>query len=163
MRKILARPGRGLVLMCVTWLWLVHIELIKAKLRRFCKVRCARVNISELKQRRRWGQRERQKSNKFRWLKQQLCITPSFVHFLPVVLRLKRENAWFHVCRGRGHKTKLPFSFPKLWFSPLEFNSKKSCQHLTKKAGWNKRDKVWGSGNSPFWSDVFVAVASVNA
>ena len=53
MRKILARPGRGLVSMCVTWLWLVHIELIKAKLRRFCKVRCALVNISELKQRRR--------------------------------------------------------------------------------------------------------------
>ena len=75
MRKILARPGRGLVSMCVTWLWLVHIELIKAKLRRFCKVRCALVNISELKQRRRWGQRERQKSNKFRLLKQQLCIT----------------------------------------------------------------------------------------
>ena len=54
MRKILARRGRRLVSMCVTWLWLVHIELIKAKLRRrFCKVRCALVNISELKQRRR--------------------------------------------------------------------------------------------------------------
>lgn len=49
MRKILARPSRGLVSMCVTWLWLVHIELIKAKLRRFCKVRCTLVNISELK------------------------------------------------------------------------------------------------------------------
>lgn len=94
MRKILARPGRGLVSMCVTWLWLVHIELIKAKLRRFCKVRCARVNISELKQRRRCRQRERQKSNRFRLLKQQHCMTLFFfLHFLAVVLRLKRENA----------------------------------------------------------------------
>ena len=161
MRKILARPGRGLVSMCVTWLWLVHIELIKAKLRRFCKVRCALVNISELKQRRRWGQRERQKSNKFRWLKQQLCIT-LFCTFLTRRFTAKTWKCLISRLSRTGTQDKT-FSFPKLWYSPLEFNSKKSCQHLTKKAGWNKRDKVWGSGNSPFWSDVFVAVASVNA
>ena len=28
-------------------------------------------------------------------------------------------------------RPKLSFSFPELWYSPLEFNSKKRCQHLT--------------------------------
>ena len=34
----------------------------------------------------------------------------------------------------------LSFSFPELWCSPLEFNSKKLCQHLTNLRRWNKRD-----------------------
>ena len=38
----------------------------------------------------------------------------------------------FTFCRGRGHKTTTFFSFPELWYSPLEFNSKNICQHLTK-------------------------------
>ena len=33
---------------------------------------------------------------------------------------------------GREHKTTTFFSFPGLWYSPLEFNSKNICQHLTK-------------------------------
>ena len=38
----------------------------------------------------------------------------------------------FTFCRGREHKTTTFFSFPELWYSPLEFNSKNICQHLTK-------------------------------
>ena len=38
----------------------------------------------------------------------------------------------FTFCRGREHKTTTFFSFPELWYSRLEFNSKNICQHLTK-------------------------------
>ena len=41
--------------------------------------------------------------------------------------------------------------FPVLWRGPLEFNSRKMCQHLTNDwTRWNKRDKVWDSANSLF-------------
>ena len=45
---------------------------------------------------------------------------------------------------------RLSFSFPDLWYSLLEFNSRKICQHLTNWTSWNKRDKVWSSANSLF-------------
>ena len=38
----------------------------------------------------------------------------------------------FTFCRGREHNTTTFFSFPELWHSPLEFNSKNICQYLTK-------------------------------
>ena len=44
-------------------------------------------------------------------------------------------------------RQQLSFSFPGLWYCPLEFHSKKSCQHLTNYTRWNKRDKVWSSAN----------------
>ena len=47
-------------------------------------------------------------------------------------------------------RQQLSFSFPELWYSPLEFNFKNICQHLTKQTRWNKRDKVWSSANSLF-------------
>ena len=56
----------------------------------------------------------------------------------------------FTFCRGREHKTTTFFSFPELWYSPLEFNSKNICQHLTKQMRWNKRDKVWTGTTSLF-------------
>ena len=34
----------------------------------------------------------------------------------------------------------LPFSFPVLWHSPLEFNARKICQHLTNCTRGSKRD-----------------------
>ena len=34
-------------------------------------------------------------------------------------------------CRGREHRQQLSFSFPELWYSPLEFNFQKICQNLT--------------------------------
>ena len=45
---------------------------------------------------------------------------------------------------------RLSFSFPDLWYSLLEINSRKICQHLTNWTSWNKRDKVWSSANSLF-------------
>ena len=50
----------------------------------------------------------------------------------------------------RTKRKQLSFSFPGLWCSPLESNSKKVCHHLTNWTRWNKRDKVWGSANSLF-------------
>ena len=49
-----------------------------------------------------------------------------------------------------GNKRQLSFSLTELWCSPLEFSSKKHCQHLTNWMRWYKRDKVWGSTNSLF-------------
>ena len=37
-------------------------------------------------------------------------------------------------------RQRLSFSFPVLWHSPLEFNARKICQHLTNCTRWNKRD-----------------------
>ena len=82
-------------------------------------------------QRRRRLQRERQKSNRFirhctttKWK----CLISRFVE-------------------DGNTRQRLSFSFPELWYSPLEFNSSKIWQHLT---NWNKRDKVWGSANLRF-------------
>ena len=44
----------------------------------------------------------------------------------------------------------LSFSFPELWYSLLEFNSRENCQHLMNWTRWNKRDKVWSSATSLF-------------
>ena len=72
--------------------------------------------LKPVKQRRRRRQRERQKSNRFRLAKQQLC---TLLHDHNV----KVPN--FTFCRRRGHKTTtFFFSFPELWYSPLEFNFK---------------------------------------
>ena len=49
-----------------------------------------------------------------------------FVHFFAVVARLQRESASF-----QQQQQQLSFSFSAIWYSPLEFNSKKICQHLT--------------------------------
>ena len=54
----------------------------------------------------------------------------------------------FTYCGGREHKTVTFFFFPELRYCPLEFNSRKNCQHLTNWTRWNKRDKVWSSATS---------------
>ena len=72
--------------------------------------------LKPVKQRRRRRQRERQKSNRFRLAKQQLC---TLLHDHNV------KVPSFTFCRRRGHKTTtFFFSFPELWYSPSEFNSK---------------------------------------
>ena len=53
-------------------------------------------------------------------------------------------------CRGLERRQRLSFSFPELWYSLSEFNSRKICQHLTNWTSSNKRDKVWSSANSLF-------------
>ena len=69
------------------------------------------------------------------WLaKQQLCkcITLFLYISLPSLPDYNVKVPEFTFCRGREHKTTTFFSFPELWYSPLEFNSKNICQHLTK-------------------------------
>ena len=58
---------------------------------------------------------------------------------------------------------RLPFYFSELWDSPLEFNARKICQHLTNWTRCNKRDKTLQQNELTFLSDVFVAVVVVFA
>ena len=44
----------------------------------------------------------------------------------------------------------LSLPFPELWYSLLEFNSRKICQHLMNWTSWNKCNKVSSSANSLF-------------
>ena len=46
----------------------------------------------------------------------------------------------------------LSFSFPELWYSLLEFNSRKLFQHLKNWTSWSKCDKVWSSVNLSIFS-----------
>ena len=103
-------------------------------------------------QRLRRRQRERQKSNRFRQTKQQLCTCITV--FCTLICR-RCTSTTLNCLISRffedGTKRKqLSFSFPGLWCSPLESNSKKVCHHLTNWTRWNKRDEVWGSPNSLF-------------
>ena len=101
----------------------------------------------------RWRQRKRQKSNRFSLTKQQLCtcITLFCTHFL---CRHCTTSTWnfliSHFVEDVNTRQRVSFSFPELWYSILEFNSRKNCQHLTNRTRWNKRDKVWSSANSLF-------------
>ena len=82
-------------------------------------------------QRRRRRQRERQKSNRFI----RHCTTTTWKC---LISRFVEDG---------NTRQQLSFSFPELWYSPLEFNSRKIWQHLT---NWNKCDKVWSGANSLF-------------
>ena len=75
--------------------------------------------LRELKQRRRRRQREQQKSKRFRLAKQQLCTHITL--FVTFFCRRCTCATWnlpnLMFCRGREHKTKPLFSFPKLcWY-----------------------------------------------
>ena len=49
-----------------------------------------------------------------------------FIHFFTVASRLQRESAYnFTFCRGSERRQQLYFSFLELWYSLLEFNSRK--------------------------------------
>ena len=98
---------------------------------------------------RRW-QRERKKRNRFRQAKQQLCTC---ITFFCTFFCLRCATATWNCLISRfvedGNKRQhLSFSFPELWCSPLEFNSKKLCQRLTNLTRWNKCDQVWSNANS---------------
>ena len=103
------------------------------------------------KQQRRRRQRERQKSNWLRLAKQQLCTCITLFFFL---CRHSTTTTWkcliLRFSEDVNTRQRLSFSFPELWCSILEFNSRNICQHLTKWTRWNKRDKVWSSGTSLF-------------
>ena len=90
-------------------------------------------NNREFTQRRRRRQRERQKINRFRQAKQQLCTC--IMLFCTFLCCRCTTTTWnFLISRfveDGSKRQQLSFSFPELWCSPLEFNSKKICQHLT--------------------------------
>ena len=93
----------------------------------------------EFTQRRRRRHRERQKSNKFRQAKQQLCTC--ITRFCTFLCRRCKTTTWnclisFFVEDG-NKRQQLSFSFPDLWCSPLEFNYKKIANIWR-----NKRDGI---------------------
>ena len=84
-------------------------------------------DIREFRQRRRRPQRERHKINRFRQGKQQLCTCITlFCTFLCRRCTTATWNCLFSRFLEDGNKRQqFAFSFPELWRSPLEFNSKK--------------------------------------
>ena len=84
-------------------------------------------------QRRRRRQRERQKSNRFTLAKQQLCTCITL--FCTFLCRRCTTTTWkcliSRFVEDRNTRQQFSFSFTELWYSPLEFNSKKIWQHLT--------------------------------
>ena len=98
-----------------------------------------------LKQRRRRSHRERQKSNGLRLAKQQLgtCITI----FCTFLCRHCTTTTW-----KREHKTTTLFFFPWTSIQSFRIQLQKNSQHLTNWTRWNKRDKVWSSATSHFFS-----------
>ena len=49
--------------------------------------------------------------------------------------------------------------FLELSYSPLEFNSWKSRQHLTREKSWNKSDELWIHFLGDAFADVAVVIA----
>ena len=112
---------------------------------------CAPVK-NRLKQRQRRRQRERQKSNRFRLAKQQFCTYITL--FCTFLCHHCTTTTWkcqiSRLVENAITRQQLYFCFTEIWYSLLEFNSRKNCQHLTNWTKWNKRDKVWSSSNTFF-------------
>ena len=80
------------------------------------------------------GNENGKKSNTFRLAKQELCtcITLFWYISLPSLHDYDLKVPNFTFCGGCEHtRQRFSFSFPQLRCSPLEFISKKSCQHLS--------------------------------
>ena len=92
------------------------------------------------------------KNNVFRLAKQQLCscimLFCTFICHCCMITMWKCLNSRF--VENVNTRRWLSFSFPELWYSLLEFNSTKICQHLMSWMSWNKCDKVWSRVNSFF-------------
>ena len=111
------------------------------------------MDISELKQRCRRPQRQREgeKSERFRLAQQQLCACITlFCTFLCRRCTTKTWKCLFSRFVDDVNSRRLFFCFPELWCSLLDFNSRKICQHLMNWTRWNMRDKVWSSANPLF-------------
>ena len=82
--------------------------------------------LREVKQRRGRRQGERKKSNRFRLAKQQLCTCITL--FCTFLCRRCTTTTWkcliSRLVEDGNTRQQLSFSFPELWYSPLEFNSK---------------------------------------
>ena len=98
------------------------------------------------------GNEDGKKAKRFRSAKQQLstCIT----FFCTFLCRCCTTTMWncliARFVEDVNTRQRLSFSFPELWYSLLEFNSRKICQQLMNWMSWNKCDKVWSSMNSLF-------------
>ena len=97
---------------------------------------------------------EKEKKNKrFRFAKQQLCACINL--FCTFLCRSCTTTTWkcliSRFVEGVNSR-RLFFCFPELWYSLLEFNSRKICQLFMNwmSCNWDKRDKVWSSANSLF-------------
>ena len=108
--------------------------------------------VRELKQRRRWRQRERQKSSRSILAKQQLCTC--IARLCTFLCRRCATSTW-NCLNSRfveyvNTRQRFCNSFLKHRYSPLEFISRKIHQHLTNWTTWNKSDKFLNSVNSRF-------------
>ena len=106
----------------------------------------------ELKQQRRWRHRERQKINRFRLAKQQLCTCITLFCTFPC--RHYTTTTWNCLISRfvEDANTRQRFSFCFSWtsMSPLKWNSRKIRQHSSNRRKRNKCDEVWSSANSLF-------------
>ena len=118
----------------------------------------------ELKQPRRWRQRVRQKSKRFRQGKQQLCTCITL--FCTFLCRRCTTTTWkcliSRFVEDGNTGQQLSFSFLELWYSPSELSSQKIANI------WRiKRDGIsaikFEAARIHFLSDVFVAFSVVVA
>ena len=123
----------------------------------------------DLKQRRRRRQRELQKNNilGLDWPKKKKQICTCVTLFCTLLCRHCSTTTWkFLISRfveDVNNGQRLSFSFPELWYSLLQFNSrKKNCQHLTNWTRWNNHDRFSGARRH-FLSVVFVVIVFVFA
>ena len=81
-----------------------------------------------------------------------LCVHHAFLYIsLPSLhYSSRRENAYSRFVEDVNAGPRLSLSFPELWYSLLELNPRKNCQHLTNWKRWAKGDKVWSSAASLF-------------
>ena len=110
------------------------------------------IVIRELKQILLQQQRELQKSNRFRLAKQQLrtWITP-FCIFLCRGCTTTTWNFLFsRFVEDVNTRQQFSFSFSELWYTHLEFNSRKIHCYLPNWTRWSKRHKVWSNVNILF-------------
>ena len=129
------------------------------------KLACvAQPILRELKHHRRRGQREqqRQNSNRFGLVKQQLC---SWINlFCTFLCRHCRNTMWNRLIsrsvEGVNLRECLSFSFPELPYSPSELIYRKIRQHLS---NWTRNAIEFEAARIHFLSDAFVAVAVIVA
>ena len=110
------------------------------------------TSVRELKQRRRWRQRERQKSNRSILAKQQLCTC--ITRLCTFLCRRCATSTW-NCLNSRfveyvNTRQRFCNSFLKHRYSPLQFISRKVDQHLTNWTTWSKSDEFWNSLSSRF-------------
>ena len=114
--------------------------------------KCTVTVVRKFKQRRRWQQQERQKAIGLDW--QNIIFECASRFFWTFLCRHCTTTTWNYLISRFVEDTntnqRLSFSFSELWYSPLKFNSRKICQHLTNWTRWNNRDKVWSSMKSLF-------------